>query len=212
MDNWNSIAYTLFGGMGIQRNYSDCQRRWRPHKPTFLDKTPVWCFGVILWLAYAGVVVWSSLVGHKVRQLHISRTVLGRISKFYKDIHTDLLYSYSGYDATSYFWSEVIAKNCRKRSIGWFPVEFVENSLCENCPILHAYRGLLALQTCQVWLVSCFRSAAKCTSLIYFRSAFFEIENTAKNSASDVLPAPPIGGVLVNTFGQQHNWKSSCCD
>ena len=46
----------------------------------------------------------------KVRQLHMSRTVLARITKFYKDIHTDLLCSYSGYDAISYFWSEVIAK------------------------------------------------------------------------------------------------------
>ena len=41
-----------------------------------------------------------------------------RIIKFYKDIQNDRVYSYTGYDITSYFRSAVIAK-ITNPPIGW---------------------------------------------------------------------------------------------
>ena len=43
-----------------------------------------------------------------LRQSYISRTVWPRITKFYTNLHTGRVYNHTGYDVTSYFWSEVI--------------------------------------------------------------------------------------------------------
>ena len=45
----------------------------------------------------------SSLVRDKISCSNISRAVLQRITKFYNDIHTDLLYSNTGHDVTNCF-------------------------------------------------------------------------------------------------------------
>ena len=46
-----------------------------------------------------------------------------RITKFYTDICADIVYSYTGYDVTICFWSEVIARKLSKNSVsdgfGW---------------------------------------------------------------------------------------------
>ena len=44
----------------------------------------------------------SSIVHHKVSGSNISRTFWPRVTKCYTDIHTDLLYSRTGYDVTNY--------------------------------------------------------------------------------------------------------------
>ena len=49
------------------------------------------------------------------------------ITKFYTDIHTDIVYSYTGYDAITYFRSEVIWKNSRKYCLRRLLAEFSEN-------------------------------------------------------------------------------------
>ena len=43
-----------------------------------------------------------------------SKTALPKITKFYTDIHTDIIYSPTEYDVITYFWSEAIGKNSRK--------------------------------------------------------------------------------------------------
>ena len=50
------------------------------------------------------------IVHHKLSCSNISRTVWPRITTFYMDIHTDLLYSNNRYDVTNFFMSEVITK------------------------------------------------------------------------------------------------------
>ena len=50
----------------------------------------------------------SSFTRHKVRQSYVSRTVWHRISKFYTDIQTEVLYSHTRYDVTSCFRSAFI--------------------------------------------------------------------------------------------------------
>ena len=54
------------------------------------------------------VVVVRSSVHHKVGSSCNSRTVSPRINKFSPVIHTDLVYSYTGSDVISYFWSAVV--------------------------------------------------------------------------------------------------------
>ena len=53
-----------------------------------------------------------------------------RITKFYVDIHTVIIYSHTGYDVIINFRSKVAAKNCWKYRLVWLRVEFIENGLC----------------------------------------------------------------------------------
>ena len=54
-------------------------------------------------------------------------------SVFYTDIHTDIVYSHTGYDVIIYFRSEVIAKkNCQKYRIRLL---FLENGLSTDLVI-----------------------------------------------------------------------------
>ena len=52
----------------------------------------------------------SFVVHHKVSGSNILETVLPRITKYIRYIHTDLPYSHIIYDVTGYFRSDVIAK------------------------------------------------------------------------------------------------------
>ena len=71
--------------------------------------------------AYAGVVV---VVRHKVRQSYISRTIWARITKFYRRIHTELHYIWTGHDVTNYFQSEVTAKTVENTASDGFRWNF----------------------------------------------------------------------------------------
>ena len=51
-----------------------------------------------------------SFVRHEVSPSNISRTVYPIITKFYTNIHTEIVCCRIGYDVIIYFWSEVIAK------------------------------------------------------------------------------------------------------
>ena len=85
----------------------------------------------------------SSVVHHKVSGSYVARTVWRRITKFYMDIHTDPLYSHSGYDVTRYFRSGVIANNnCRNAAY-----DFASN-------FTGGGRGVVPGQT--NWWASCF--------------------------------------------------------
>ena len=50
-----------------------------------------------------------------------------RTTEFNMDIRTDIVYSRTKYDVIIYFWSEVIAKNCRKYRLRRLRVEILEN-------------------------------------------------------------------------------------
>ena len=50
----------------------------------------------------------------EISSVNISKTLLRRITKFHSDIHTDIVYSRTGYDVIIYFWSEVIVKKAVK--------------------------------------------------------------------------------------------------
>ena len=104
-----------------------------------------------LWLVLKSTYL-TFVIHHKVSGLNISITVWSRITKFYRNIHTDLLYSHTRYGMSNYIRSEVIVKNSWKRSIWWLHVEFLENGLSEDDKILHShfYRGQLATQTCWI--------------------------------------------------------------
>ena len=52
----------------------------------------------------------SFVVHHKVSGSNISTTILLGITKFYKKMQANILYSHSGHDVTSYFRSDVIVK------------------------------------------------------------------------------------------------------
>ena len=43
------------------------------------------------------------------------------------DIHTNQTYSWTGYDVTAYFQSEVIAKNRLKCRLRWLQMDFLKN-------------------------------------------------------------------------------------
>ena len=66
------------------------------------------------------------VVHHKVSGLHVSKPVWPRITRFYRDIHTDLVHSYTGYDITSYFWRL------------W--VNFLENGSSQNNELLQPHK------------------------------------------------------------------------
>ena len=55
-----------------------------------------------------------SFVRHEISSWNIWKTIWPRITKFYRHIHTDILYSHTGYDVTIYFRSEAIRENSRK--------------------------------------------------------------------------------------------------
>ena len=78
---------------------------------------------------------------------NISIAVWSRITKFYVDIHTDIVHSHTGYDVIVYFRSEVIAKNCRQYRLRWLWVEFLDKGLSQDHHILRIYRGQSAWQT-----------------------------------------------------------------
>ena len=94
---------------------------------TILGKTPVRCFA-LLWETSS-----FSFVQHEISSWNISRTVVWpRITKFYTDINTDIVYSHTGYDVIIYFWLEVIAKNCRKYCFWWLRAQYLENGSSED--------------------------------------------------------------------------------
>ena len=71
-----------------------------------------WAFRAI-GIGFANV---RSFVRHEISSSNISKTVRPRITKFYGDIHTDIVYSHTGYDVIIYFQSEVIGENSRWRT------------------------------------------------------------------------------------------------
>ena len=75
---------------------------------------------------------------------NISRTAWPIITKFYRNIHTDKVYSHTGYDVTNYFWSEVVAKKTvEKNRLRRLLVEFLKSGLSNDHEILHAYLGTI---------------------------------------------------------------------
>ena len=67
--------------------------------------------------------------------------------------YTDPFYSRTGYDITSYFWSDVIRR---------LLVEFLESGLSEDHEILQPYLGNWASHICTWYdVASCFRLAGK---------------------------------------------------
>ena len=55
-----------------------------------------------------------SFVRHKIGSSNSSKTVWPKITTFYNDIHTDIVYSHTGYDVTIYFRLEVIGEKQSK--------------------------------------------------------------------------------------------------
>ena len=68
------------------------------------------------------------LVRHEISYSNISKTFSPRSTTFYRDIHTDIVYSCARYDISIYFRSEVIGENKRKDRLRRFRVEFIKNA------------------------------------------------------------------------------------
>ena len=79
----------------------------------------------------------ASVVHYKVCGSYISRPVWPRISKFYMDIHTDLVFSHAKYDVTSYFQSVFIEvrKTAENAPSDGFRSNFSVAALCLVQPI-----------------------------------------------------------------------------
>ena len=73
-------------------------------------------------------------VWHEISSSNISKIVWRRITKFYRDIHTDIVYSHTGHGIITYFRSAVIEKG-----LSW------------DHEILHTYWSQSASQTCRKW-------------------------------------------------------------
>ena len=110
------------------------------------------------------VVVVSPSQSERLEYLENSLT---RITKFYTDIHADILYSHTGYDFTSYFQSEGIKKNLSKMLPAAASGGFFENGLDEDHVILHTYRNCRRHKCARYDVTSCFRSAAKCNKILH---------------------------------------------
>ena len=100
------------------------------------------CF---VWWPTSAVVVRRSFVRSSIKvngSYIISRTVFFTLNQqFSQDQPHRSFYSHTGYDVTSYFLSEVIAKkNCRRLRLRRLWVKFLQNGLCEDHEILHTYR------------------------------------------------------------------------
>ena len=64
-----------------------------------------------------------------------------KITKFYRDIHTDIVYSHTGYDAIVYFRSKVIAKKLSKIPLRQLRVEFLGNGLARTTKFYTLVKG-----------------------------------------------------------------------
>ena len=112
-------------------------------------------FCLTWWPASAGIVRPS-----QSEQLECLETARLRITKFYREIHTDVLCSHARYDVTNYFCLVVIAKRPSKMPLLTVSGGISRKWFKRGSP---NYRGQPASQ-------SCFRSAAKCDWILH-RSA-----------------------------------------
>ena len=100
-------------------------------------------------------------VHHKVSDSNISRKVCSRITKFYKTVHTDLVFNNTGNDATN--WSEVMwKKNCRNffaRRLGSNFLKMVQAMITKLYMLIGDSRSH---KLAGYDLTSYYRSAVKC--------------------------------------------------
>ena len=82
---------------------------------------------------------------HQISSSNISRTVWPKITKFYMDNHTEIVYNRTIYDIIIYFRSEVKRKNCRKYRLQWLWAQFLENGSSEDGQILQTLSRTICL-------------------------------------------------------------------
>ena len=129
----------------------------------------------------------SFVVRHEVGGSYILRTVWPRLTQIYVDTDTDPLYSHTGYDVTSSFWSEVIAKSCRKFRLQWLWVAFLENGLSEDPQRLHVY-GTIS-HTISLDMTSLVPSSRLQNAITMQMQNAITLVNTAQKSVRRVRPA-----------------------
>ena len=88
----------------------------------------------------------------------MSKTVWPRITNFYRDIHTDIVYSHTGYDIIIYFQSKTV-ENTTSDGFGWNTSRRVKARIIKFYMLIEDNR----LHKCAGNdVTSCFWSAAKC--------------------------------------------------
>ena len=101
------------------------------------------------------------VVHHKMSGSYISRTVLPTITEFDTYIHTGLLCGCTGYDVTSYFWSEVIGKKLQNATSNGFGSNFSKRLKRGSWNLTHCWDNQ-PHKSAGYDVTSCFRSAATC--------------------------------------------------
>ena len=106
---------------------------------------------------------------HNVSGSNISKTVWPRNTKFYRHIRTDLLYSRTGYDVTSYFRSDVVAKkpsrlNSSSDGFGW---NFSRKLYTRSTKFYKFIGGDRPYKSAGYDITSCFQLDAKCNQILH---------------------------------------------
>ena len=103
------------------------------------------------------VIGFDWLIGHEISPSNIPRTVWRKITIFYLDIHSHIVFSHIGYDAIIYFWPKFMLKNCRKIRLRRLLLEFLENGRIAK--LYRLIEGNHPHKPSSYDITSCFRSA-----------------------------------------------------
>ena len=90
------------------------EHQLRSHSAFNFDKTPEWRLCLLSWPTPVQFVRLSFVVHHKLSGSYVSRTTWPRITKFYPDMHTDLVYTGTKYDFTTTSGRQLSKKKHRK--------------------------------------------------------------------------------------------------
>ena len=145
------------------------------------------------------------ILHHKVSGLNISRTIWPRITTFYSDIHTDLLYSHT---SLNYFRSAFI--EVRKMPPGCFRLNFCIAAFCLAQPIC----WVLVWTCCASWMSLCVFVNATCDQMTYSMTRFgiYETVKQKIDTPGVVMPFAGCVGGFVGTPADMVNvrWVFSC--
>ena len=73
-----------------------------------------WVYFYVKGVSHYWKIGFIMFVRREINSSNMSKTIWPRITKFYRDIHTNIVYSHTGYEAIIYFRSKIIAKKLLK--------------------------------------------------------------------------------------------------
>ena len=165
-----------------------------------------------------------SFVRHEISSSNISKSVWPWITKFYTVIHTDIVYSYTGYDVIVYFRSEVIGEKQSKIPSPPAPGGISQERFklgAWNCThlsmtavlinVTEALKWRHRLLTVGIWNLSRFEKCRirRLICVMYNAVLHYAVSKASSNFARKeyrqrlrlklrgVSPIPPYGGLLV---------------